>query len=87
MDNGSKLNEHVLLHRIHLRPVLDVRTIAQFGLRTSLAESVVYAALVYLVVVNVWLVCILVLNVGSSCDNATVGSSSCDRACVHKGYE
>ena len=87
MDNGSKLEHHVLLHRIHLRPVLDVRTVAKLCLRTSLAEAVVYAALVNLVVVSVRLVCVLILNVCSCGDNATVSSCSSDRACVHKSHE
>ena len=87
MDNSCQLEQHVLLHRIHCRPVLDVRTVAKLCLRTRSAVAVVYAALVYLLVVNVWLVSVLVLYVCRSRNHAAVGCCSSDRACVHERNE
>ena len=50
VDDSGEFEEHVILHRVHLRPVLDVRSVAELDGRVGLAESVVDAALVDAVV-------------------------------------
>ena len=87
MDNGCKFEQHVVLHSIHLGPVLDVGTIAQLNIGLSLVVAVIYAALIDLGVVLVGLVVVGVVNVGSSGDDASVSCGSSDRAGIHQGNQ
>ena len=87
MDNGCQFEQHVVLHAIHLGPILDVGTVAQFNVGISLAKAVVYAALIDALVILIGLVVVGVVNVGSGGDNASVSSGGCDGAGVHQGYQ
>ncbi len=87
MDDGSQFHKHVLLHRVHRGPVLDVRTVAELDGEVGLAVTVVDTALVDAVVEGVRLVGILVLDVRRSGDDAAVRSRSGDGTGVHQGHE
>ncbi len=87
MDNGGQFEEHVLLHGVHLGPVLDVGAVAESLVGVRLAVAVEYAALVDLGVEGVGFVFVGIVNVGSGGDYASVGGRSGDGACVHEGYE
>ena len=62
VDDGGEFHEHVLLHRIHRGPVLDVRAVAELLGEVGLAVAVVDAALVDAVVEGVRLVGVFVLD-------------------------
>ncbi len=84
VDDGRQFEEHVLLHREHLRPVLDVRAVAEFDRRVGLAVAVEDAALVDAVVKGVRLVVVLILDVGGRRDDSAVGGRGRDRTGVHQ---
>ena len=87
VDDGSKFDEHILLHGIHLRPVLDIWTVAELGGEVLVAIAVVEAALINLGIVVIAGVVVLEVDVGSCCDDTTVGSGGSDGACVHQGHQ
>ena len=87
VDHGGQLEQHVVLHSIHLGPVLDVGTIAQLNVGLGLVVAVIYAALIDLGVVLVGLVVVGVVNVGGSGDDASVSCGGSDRAGIHQGNQ
>ncbi len=63
MYHCSKLEKHVLLHRIHFGPVLDVRAVAELFLCVLFFIAVEYATLVNLGIELVRLVVVVEFNV------------------------
>ena len=78
MDDCCQLEEHVVLHWIHLGPVLDVRTILELLVEVGMAEAVINTTLINTLVEVVRLVVVGVVNIGSSSDDTTVGSGCSD---------
>ena len=87
VDDGGEFQEHVLLHRIHRGPVLDVRAVAELLGEVGLAVAVVDAALVDAVVEGVRLVGVFVLDVRRGGEHAAVRRGGGDGAGVHQGNE
>ncbi len=87
VDDGCELHKHILLHGIHLGPVLDVRAIAELCGSIVLAIAIIDTALVDSVVVLVRLIVIGVVDIGGGSDNTAVGCRSGYRTGVHEGYE
>ncbi len=87
VDDGGQFEQHVLLHGVHLGPVLDVGAVAELGVELLVLVAVVYAALVDLGVKLVGLVAVGVVDVGSGGDDSPVGGGGGDGAGVHEGDE
>ena len=87
MDYGGEFKQHVLLHRIHGGPVLDIGAVAQVEAQVGLAETVIDTALVDTVVEFVRLVSVCVVDIGGRCNDSAVGCGCRYRTCIHKGDE
>ena len=87
VDDGGQFEEHIFLHRVHLGPVLDVRTVLQRLVEVFVAETVIDATLVDLRIEVVGHVAVGVIDVGSGSDDTTVGSRSGNRTGIHQRHE
>ena len=87
MDDSGQFDQHILLHRIHLRPVLDIRSVTKFDSRVCLSESIEDPVLVDPVIEGVRLMRIFVFDVSRGRDDTAVGSRCGNRAGIHQGNE
>ena len=85
MDDRGQLEQHILLHRIHLRPILDVGAVAECHRRVGLSEAVVDAAAVDAVVELVGSMGVIVLDIGRGGYDSAVCRRSRYASGVHQG--